>query len=123
MRVARFEFGERRVGGWHRLLRANQQESQGSDGDRVNPFHGSFLSELRLLLLVTELAVAADRRAILCLVLVVVTAHASGRIDVSLVVRIAAESHLHRREHVVSVGVLDRGGGTIDRLLIDGTAM
>ena len=71
----------------------------------------------------TELAVAADCRPILGLVLVVVTAHASRRVDVHFVVRIRAEAHFHRGKHVVSIGVLQRGRRPIDRLLIDRAAV
>src|SRR4029450_13327911 len=57
-------------------------------------------------LLVTVLAVGADRRSVRRLVGIVVTPETADRCDVPFIVRIPAPRHLHRRKHVAAVNVL-----------------
>src|SRR3954468_14068661 len=94
-----------------------------SISQRFTPCTRLLRDRLRVLLLMTELAVAVDRRTVLGFVFVVVATHASRRVDVHFVVRIRAEAHLHRGKYVASIGVLERRRRTIDCLLIDRTAV
>src|SRR4026209_2509157 len=82
-----------------------------------------FISPLLLNLFVTQLAIGTDRSPILRGMRFVVTPETTVRRRVALVVGVAPEGDLHRREHVTAIHLLNARHAAGDGLGITGAGL